>query len=322
MAKLNLEEQIRSTRYGQSDDEDFEDFFARPSLTTSGRIVMLPIEQLVEYKDEMFEKITGRPQPFHPCSQEKILAMSKSIAVHGVIDPIIVRPIEGNKYQIIAGRNRARASALCNKKEIPAIIRTDIDDISAAMIMLDTNLEQRHNLCYSEKAYAYKMRVELQRQQGRRTDLEENIEKVDTLKEAGREHKDSRRTVAYLIRLTFLIPDLLLLVDSGKIGFKVAVNVSYLTVETQEYLVKSIIPSGIKLKSEQISELRRLEDCGSLNPKMIQSVFCSKTKLIPGSITISGKKLMEYADILATTDNIEFLFFEFLKEYRKSVQRT
>jgi len=111
-------------------------------------------------------------------------------------------------------------------------------------------------------------------------------------------------------------------VDSGKIGFKVAVNVSYLTVETQEYLLKSIIPSGIKLKSEQISELRRLEDCGSLNPKMIQSVFCSKTKLIPGSITISGKKLMEYADILATTDNIEFLFFEFLKEYRKSVQRT
>ena len=76
------------------------------------------------------------------------------------------------------------------------------------------------------------------------------------------------------------------------------------------------------MKSEQISELRRLEDCGSLNPKMIQSVFCSKTKLIPGSITISGKKLMEYADILATTDNIEFLFFEFLKEYRKSVQRT
>ena len=75
MAKLNLEEQIRSTRYGQSDDEDFEDFFARPSLTTSGRIVMLPIEQLVEYKDEMFEKITGRPQPFHPYSQEKILAL-------------------------------------------------------------------------------------------------------------------------------------------------------------------------------------------------------------------------------------------------------
>ena len=322
MAKLSLQEQIRSTRYGQPDEENIEDFIAKPSLKVSGRIVMLPLEQLVEYKDEMFERITGRPQPFHPYSQEDILAMSKSIAAHGVIDPITVRPMEGNKYQIIAGRNRTRASALCNKKEIPAIIRTDINDIDAAMIMLDTNLEQRHNLCYSEKAYAYKMRVELQSRQGRRTDLEKDAEKVDTLNEAGKDHKDSRRTVAYLIRLTFLIPDLLLLVDNGKIGFKVGVSVSYLTAETQEYLLKSIIPTGIKLKSAQINELRRLEECSPLNPEVIQRVFCSKPQVCPSSITISGKKLMEYADILASSENIETLFFEFLKQYRKSTQRT
>lgn len=320
MAKLNLQEQIRSTRYGQSDEENFEDFVVKPSLKVSGKIVMLPLEQLVEYKDEMFEKITGRPQPFHPYSEEDILAMAKSIAAHGVIDPITVRPMEGNKYQIIAGRNRTRASALCNKKEVPAIIRTDIDDIDAAMIMLDTNLEQRHNLCYSEKAYAYKMRVELQSRQGRRTDLEEDVEKVDTLNEAGKEHKDSRRTVAYLIRLTFLIPDLLLLVDNGKIGFKVGVGVSYLTAETQEYLLKSIIPAGIKLKSAQINELRRLEECSPLNPETIQRVFCSKPQACPTSITISGKKLREYADILSGMEDIESLFLDFLKQYRNSIQ--
>ncbi len=319
MAKLSLQEQIRSTRYGQPDEEIIEEFIAGPSLKVSGRIVMLPLEQLVEYKDEMFEKITGRPQPFHPYSQEDILAMSKSIAAHGVIDPITVRPMEGNKYQIIAGRNRTRASALCNKKEIPAIIRTDIDDIDAAMIMLDTNLEQRHNLCYSEKAYAYKMRVELQSRQGRRTDLEKNAEKVDTLNEAGKEHKDSRRTVAYLIRLTFLIPDLLLLVDAGKIGFKVGVGVSYLTTETQEFLLNRIIPAGIKLKSAQVSELRRLEDCGSLSPETIQRVFQPAQRPCPSSITISGKKLREYADVLSGVEDIETLFFDFLKQYRNSV---
>lgn len=312
MAKLSLQEQIRSTRYGKSEDEDFEDFIATSSPKVSGRIVILPIEQLVEYKDEEFERITGRPQPFHPYSQKKILALSKSIAAHGVIDPITVRPTGRNKYQIIAGRNRTRASVLCDKKEIPAIIRTDIDDVSAAMIMLDTNLEQRHNLCYSEKAYAYKMRVELQSRQGLRTDLEEEAEKVDTLSDVGREHNDSRRTVSYLIRLTFLIPDLLVLVDDGKIGFKVGVSVSYLSHQTQEYLLKTIIPTGIKLKSTQINELRRLEECGPLPPETIQRVFHTKPAC-PSSVTISGKKLREYADILSGMEDIESLFFDFLK---------
>lgn len=320
MAKLDLQKQISSTRYGQSDNEDFDDFIKKPSLNISGRIVMLPLEQLVEYKDEMFEKITGRPQPFHPYSPEDIKALSKSIAEYGVIDPITVRPLEDNKYQIIAGRNRTRASALCNKKEVPAIIRTDIDDIAAAMIMLDTNLEQRRNLSYSEKAYAYKMRLDLQNQQGKRTDLEEDAQKIDTLGETGKEHKDSRRTVAYLIRLTFLIPGLLLLVDDGKIGFKVGVNISYLTSETQEYLLRTIIPTGIKLKSSQISELRRLEECSPLNPDTIQRVFRPTPKTCPASITISGKKLQEYADILSGTENIESLFLDFLKQYRSSVK--
>lgn len=320
MAKLNLQEQIRSTRYDRSGEEDFEDFVSKPSLKVSGRIVMLPLEQLVEYRDEMFEKITGRPQPFHAYSQEDMLALAKSIEAHGVIDPITVRPIDGIKYQIIAGRNRTRASALCNKKEVPSIIRTDIDDIDAAMIMLDTNLEQRHNLCYSEKAYAYKMRVELQSRQGRRTDLEEGTEKVDTLTETGKEHKDSRRTVAYLIRLTFLIPDLLLLVDNGKIGFKVGVGISYLTTETQEYLLKNIIPAGIKLKSAQINELRRLEECSSLSSEAIQRVFQPTLKPCPSSITISGKKLREYADVLSGVEDIESLFFDFLKQYKNSIR--
>lgn len=319
MAKLNLQEQIQATHYGQTDSEEFEDFTAKPSPKVSGRVFLLPLEQLVEYKDEMFEKITGRPQPFHPYSPEKIQALSKSIAEHGVIDPITVRPLGSDTYQIIAGRNRARASALCNKKEVPAIIRSDIDDITAALIMLDTNLEQRRDLSYSEKAYAYKMRLDLQNQQGRRTDLNEGGQKVDTLNEAGKDHKDSRRTVAYLIRLTFLIPELLVLVDHGKIGFKVGVEISYLKPETQQYLLKTVIPTGIKLKHTQISELRLLEGDRPLSQETIQSIFRTESKACPASITISGKKLREYADILTGNKDIESLFLEFLKQYRNSL---
>lgn len=320
MAKLNLTEQIKSTHYGTNDIEEFEDIVANPSPKVSSKIFMLPLEQLVEYKDEAFEKITGRPQPFQPYSQDRIQALSKSISEHGVIDPITVRPIGSNSYQIIAGRNRARASALCNKKEIPAIIRSDIDDITAALIMLDTNLEQRHNLCYSEKAYAYKMRLDLQNRQGRRTDLQEDGQKIDTLGETGNDHKDSRRTVAYLIRLTFLLPELLKLVDSGKIGFKVGVEISYLTAETQQYLLKHIVPTGTKLKRPQISELRLLEECSPLNPKTIESVFKTEIKKYPASVTIDGKKLLDYADILSERKDIENLFLDFLKQYRKSIK--
>ncbi len=319
MAKLNLQEQINTTRYRQPEDDDFADFVVKPIQKASGKIILLPLEQLVEYKDETLERLTGHPQPFRPYDKEALTSLSKSIAEYGVIDPITVRPLSVGKYQILAGRNRTRASALCGKTEIPAIVRSDIDDIAAAMIMLDTNLEQRHNLSYSEKAFAYKMRLDLQNRQGRRTDLLENRQKIDTLSETGKEHKDSRRTVAYLIRLTFLIPELLNLVDEGKIGFKVGVAASYLSTETQNYIYNSVLPAGIKLKSAPINELRRLEECCPLNPKTIQSVLSIPEKPIPASVTLSGKKLQEYADIISGTENIESLFLEFLRQYRNSM---
>ena len=153
-----------------------------------------------------------------------------------------------------------------------------------------------------------------------RTDLHENAKKVDTLNEAGKEHQDSRRTVAYLIRLTYLIPEILALVDISKIGFKVGVAISYLTVETQEYLHKSIISKGIKVKLYSINELRRLEESSTLYPETIRQVFKSPHKSIPHSVTISGKKLTPYSDILSSTDNIESLFLAFLEQYKNSIK--
>lgn len=318
MAKRNLQEQIQSTRYGRPETEEFEGMPEKPSPKVSGRIYQLPLDRLVEYKDETFEQVTGRPQPFRPYTPEKMQALSKSIADHGVIDPITVRPYDGDTYQIIAGRNRTRASALCGKKDIPAIIRPDIDDVTAALIMLDTNLEQRHRLSYSEKAYAYKMRLDLQNRQGRRSDLTETGERIDTLSEAGKERKESRRTVAYLIRLTYLIPELLSLVDRGKIGFKAGVELSYLKPETQRYLLETVLPTEIKLKPEAAHELRQAEESGPLSPETIRNVCTAKPKTFPASITISGKRLQEYADILSGAANIEELFLDFLKQYRRS----
>ena len=317
MPKFNLTEQLASTRY-HADDEDFDELLASPDRLAGQRLIMLPLAKLVEYKDEDFERATGRPQPFRTYSQEDLESLAKSIAEHGVIDPITVRPFDEGKYQIIAGRHRTRASALCGLAEVPGIIRRDIDDVKAAKIMLDTNLEQRHNLLYSEKAYAYRMRMELEGRRGKRTVLEGGGEKVDMLAEIGIQNKDKRRTVADLIRLTYLLPGLLNMVDKGTIGFKVGVQLSHLPAFAQSYLLDTIIPTipyKKKVKPMQASVLREMQKAGTLTTDSMEEVFRKKQES-PVSFSISSKALSGYADLLKDKKEIERLFLEFLESYK------
>lgn len=320
MPKFNLTEQLNSTRNNVDSDEDFGILLEDSPRQAAQRIVMLPLATLVEYKDEQFEKTTGRPQPFRTYSQEDLESLAKSIAEHGVIDPITVRPFESGKYQIIAGRHRTRATSLCGLPEIPGIVRRDIDDVKAAKIMLDTNLEQRHNLLYSEKAYAYRMRMELEGCQGKRTDLEGKGEKVDMLAEIGIQNKDKRRTVADLIRLTNLTPGLLKLVDEGTIGFKVGVQLSHLPAFAQSHLLDNIIPTiphKKKVKPMQASVLREMQKAGTLTTDTMDEVF-RKNPSAPASFSISGKKLIAYADLLNNKEEIEKLFLKFLEIYKRN----
>ena len=317
MPKKSLKEQIQSIEYRDADTEDFDDIIdTTPEKVISSaknKITMLPLEKLVEYKDENFEKIAGRPQPFREYSQEDLESLADSILKHGIITPIVVRPFGIDQYQILAGRNRTRASKICGLTEIPGIVRKDIDDVQAALIMIDTNIEQRQSLTYSEKAYAYRMRLELIGQQGKRNDLS-GSEKTDSLAEVGKGNKESRRTVAYLIRLTYLLPGLLKLVDDGKIAFKAGVEISYLSQQTQEYILNKIIPSGVKIKAGQVSDLRKMEKYETLSQDIIQRVFQEQKPITP-SFTISGSKLQEYADLLNNKEEIERLFLEFLEKY-------
>lgn len=318
MPKFNLAEQLASTRYHMDDAEDLGELLKTSDSQAVQRLVILPLAKLVEYKDDNFERTTGRPQPFRTYSQEDLESLAKSIAEHGVIDPITVRPFEGGKYQIIAGRHRTRASALCGLAEVPGIIRRDIDDVKAAKIMLDTNLEQRHNLLYSEKAYAYRMRMELEGRRGKRTDLEGGGEKVDMLAEIGIQNKDKRRTVADLIRLTYLLPGLLNMVDKGTIGFKVGVQLSHLPAFAQSYLLDTIIPTipyKKKVKPMQASVLREMQKAGTLTTDSMEEVFRKKQES-PVSFSISSKALSGYADLLKDKKEIERLFLEFLESYK------
>ena len=320
MKKADLEARRQQLNSVSSDTEnDFDEIVSSArSPNDTAKITMIPLEKLVEYSDENFESITGRPQPFKAHSLESLESLSKSIKENGVINPIIVRPLDNGKYQILAGRNRVRASRICGKTDIPAIVREDIDDIGAAMIMLDTNLEQRPHLSYSEKAYAYKMRVELGRSQGKRTDIDGG-RKVDVLSEVGKDNNESRRTVAYLIRLTYLIIPLIEMVDDGLLGFKIGVAISYLSSETQTRLYKDYILQGIKPSLKHISELRELEKNGEISNEDLSKILLPKEKRPVNRITIKSDKLEAYADILNSEKNIEILFIQFLENYKKTV---
>ena len=320
MKKADLEARRQQLNSVSSDTEnDFDEIVSSArSPNDTAKITVIPLEKLVEYSDDAFEGITGRPQPFKAHSQESLESLAKSIKENGVINPIIVRPLEDGKYQILAGRNRTRAARICGKTDIPAIVRADIDDIGAAMIMLDTNLEQRPHLSYSEKAYAYKMRVELQRSQGKRTDIDGG-RKVDVLSEVGKDNNESRRTVAYLIRLTYLISPLIDMVDDGLLGFKLGVAMSYLKTETQTSLYNEYILQGVKPNLKHISELRELEKYTEITSKVLSKILLPKEKRPVNKITIKSDKLEAYTDILNSEKNIEILFIQFLESYKKTV---
>ena len=321
MPKLDLAKQISSMQYGETKEDDFYEIIETslsPVRDSKTKITNISMNLLVEYKDEQFENLTGKPQPFNAYSQEDLETLAKSIAEQGVINPITVRPTEDGRYQILAGRNRTRAAKIAGKPNMPCIVRNDIDDVTAALIMLDTNLEQRHQLSYSEKAHAYKMRLDLKRSQGKRTDLLDGAQKVDTLKEIGAQNKQSRRTVAYLIRLTYLLPELLQMVDSGRLNFKLGVSISYLSEFMQRYLLNEIIPLGIKIKNSHISELKDLDECRCEDTAEIRQIFFKPEKSTLSTVTISGSKLNEYSDIIKDAKEVEKLFFEFLELYRKN----
>lgn len=316
MPKPDLKKALCSLQISDDTENEFDAILLNSQTPKTGgsKIENLPLYKLVDYADEEFKKITGRPQPFHLYNDEDLSSLAQSIKDNGVMQPVIVRPMNDGTYQVIAGRNRCRAARLCGCTEIPAIIKNGMSDYDAAMFMLDTNLEQRHKLIYSEKAYAYKMRLDLQRRKGQRSDIK-GKNKVDTLSEVGRQNNESRRTVAYLIRLTFLLPELLAMVDSGDIGFKAGVAMSYLSKETQYILLKDVLPLGIKPNHKSIDELRRLDENGEADKQSVLALFEEKQKPKSQKITLNVPQLYEFRELLKDKEEVERLFIEFLKSY-------
>lgn len=232
--------------------------------STTDAVAQINTDLLIDYEG----------QPFKPYTEEKLLDLAEDIKINGVLSPIIVRPVEDGKYQILAGHNRTAASKLAGLSAVPAIIKP-CDDDTAKLIVVNTNLNQRQELLPSEKAFAYKMQMEaMKRQAGRpknnSSQLETNLRSDDIIAEKS---SDSRAQIQRYIRLTYLIKPLLEMVDNNKMKFMVGVNLSFLSRVNQDVLFDYLTENKRKVTLSQSEELKRLNLLGSFSFDMLDDFY-------------------------------------------------
>lgn len=216
----------------------------------------------------------GKGFPFREPTQERLDQMAESIRRNGILNPLLVRRM-GERYQILGGHTRKAAAAKIGYKELPCVVM-DVDDDEAENIFVTDNLMQRPGLLPSEKAWAYRTKLEAMKRQGERTDLTSTQvgQKLTSVEKLANEVGESRNQVQRYIRLTELNPDLLNLVDDGKLGLTIAVELSYLDDLTQSMLADYLEEHPKASVSQNIaSQLRDLAEAGTVTTCDIEQLF-------------------------------------------------
>ena len=211
--------------------------------------------------------------PFKVKQDEAMAEMVDSVKQYGVLVPALVRPKADGGYEMVAGHRRKCAATLAGITEMPCIVRNLTDD-EATIIMVDSNL-QRETILPSEKAFAYKMKLEAMKRQGQRSDLTSTplVSKSRSNEELGQKNGDSREQVRRFIRLTELIPSVLDMVDSGKIAFRPAVELSYLSIEQQQSLYDTMECEDCTPSLAQAIKMKEFSRDGKLSAEVILSIM-------------------------------------------------
>ena len=255
--------------------------------------------------------------PFKVLDDEKMQDLVESVKINGVLTPVLLRMDENEEYEMVSGHRRMHAAQLAGLTTIPAIVR-ELSDDDAIVAMVDANI-QREELLPSEKAFAYKMKQEAMKHQGSRTDLtlEQNVPKFKRTTEAIADGTgESYKQIQRYIRLTELIPELLDLVDNKKLQFTVAVNISYIDKEVQEWIYEYISDTGF-IKPKQIAVLRNQLNDGPINQIQMLSIFnnCVMAKKVSRSLTFSEKKLTKYFPDDYTAKDMEQVIESLLEKW-------
>lgn len=264
----------------------------------TNQIVEVPLSELYPFKNH----------PFQVRDDEKMEETVESIRNYGVLNPGLVRPRAEGGYEVVAGHRRKRGCELAGKTTMPVLVRDYTDD-EAVVIMVDSNI-QRENILPSEKAFAYRMKMEAMKHQGAKGT-------GDTADLVGKEAGDSGRKVQRYIRLTELLPELLEMVDNGKIKFIPALSLSYLTKEEQSWVFKCITENCISVSGAMADAMKKHSEEGKLTELAVQLILCEEKK-DTGKVTLSANKISRYFPKEYSKQQIEQVIFELLEDWKKN----
>ena len=282
--------------------------------------------------DEQREKVQEillselHPLPNHPfkvVDDERMLDTADSIREHGVLVPAIARPRPDGGYELIAGHRRKRGCELAGLDTMPVIVR-NLDDDASTIIMVDSNI-QRESLLPSERAFAYKMKLEALNHQGKRAGLTSSqlgtkLMRTDEI--LAEQSGTSRNQVQRYIRLTELVPDLLDMVDAKKIAFNPAVELSYLKPEEQTALIEAMDSEQATPSLSQAQRLKRFSQEGTLSPDMMRAILSEEKKTDMDRVTLTGDTLRKYFPKSYTPRQMEQTILKLLEGWHRRRQQS
>ena len=261
--------------------------------------------------------------PYKVQDNEEMESLAESIKEHGIVSPVIVRPLENttDEYEIISGHRRVMASRKAGITEVPALI-VSLDRDAAAIVLVDSNLHREHILP-SEKAYAYKMKLDAMKHQGWRSDLTSNQlgGKLETADLVGAETGDSKNQVRRYIRLTNLIPEILQYVDEGRISFTPAVELSYLNEVEQQDLLEKIEENDCTPSLSQACRFKKISQAEGLTPEVIAEIMSEDKANQKERIKIPAEKLRKYFPKNYTVEQIENEIIKLCEKNYRNKQR-
>ena len=264
-----------------------------------------------------------KPFPNHPFKireDEAMMETVESVKSFGVLQPAIVRKTKEGEYEILSGHRRKRACELAGRKTMPVIVR-ELSDDAAVIFMVDSNL-QRENILPSERAAAYKMKLDAMKRQGMRTDLTSTqlVPKLKSSEALGQENNESRETVRRYIRLTELQPELMKMVDEKKIAFTPAVELSYLKPDEQRMLIDTIESEQSTPSLSQAQRMKKLSQSGELNDDVMLSIMTEIKKPERNEIRLTSDILEKYFPKNYTPQKMQEVIIKLLESWQRKRQ--
>ncbi len=276
------------------------------------QVQQIPIGELFPFKNH----------PFKVLDDDSMSDTVESVKQYGVLSPLIARPRPKGGYEIISGHRRQHAAELAGLETLPVIVR-QMDDDAAIILMVDSNLQREH-IRPSERAFAYKMKLDAMKNQGTRSDLTSTqvVSKLRSNEKLGAENNQSRETVRRFIRLTNLIPELLDMVDDKTVSFNPAVELSYLSPEQQQEVIRAMDDTQNFPSVSQAKRIKKLAQDGTFTTETVVAIMGEEKKSELDTVTIKNDTLRKYFPRSYTPKQMEDTIIKLLEQWQKKRQHS